>query len=157
MSEVQITFRKAREQDLMTYFNWANDEVTRKNSFGTHKIDLKTHTEWFLKKISSLDSLLLVFEDAAKIPVGQVRIECGEEEAVIGISIDSAFRGKSLSAFMIDSACTEYFRNFTKPIAAHIKATNTASVKAFEKAGFILKEEYTVDQELRFILLRQHV
>lgn len=158
MSAVQITYRKAVESDLMTYFNWANDAVTRKNSFSSYNIDLKTHSDWFLKKITSPTSLLLIFEDGKKSSVGQVRIEGEQDNAVIGISIDAAFRGQSLASFMIDSACTEYFRNFTsRTIAAHIKSTNTASIKAFEKAGFTFKEEYLVEDERRIILVRHHV
>jgi RimJ/RimL family protein N-acetyltransferase len=154
----QITYRKAVEGDLMTYFNWANDEVTRNNSFSSDVIDLKAHTYWFLNKMISPNSLLLVFEDQKKCPVGQVRIESEQDASVIGISIDKAFRGQSLASFMIDSACTEYFRNFTpRTIAAHIKSTNTASIKAFEKAGFTSKEEYKVGDERRIILFRHNV
>ncbi|HSY60890.1 MAG TPA: GNAT family N-acetyltransferase [Cytophaga sp.] len=158
MSTTQITYRKALESDLMTYFNWANDAVTRQNSFNSTAIDLKIHTAWFLNKIASPGSLLLLFENEDKNPVGQVRIESGENHAVIGISIDKAFRGQSFASFMIDSACTEYFRNFTQTIiAAHIKAANIASIKAFEKAGFKSKEEYMVGDERRIILYRQDV
>jgi RimJ/RimL family protein N-acetyltransferase len=158
MSIAQIVYRKAGESDLMTYFNWANDEVTRKNSFSSDNIDLKTHTVWFLNKIASSNSLLLIFEDETKSRVGQVRIESEQDNAVIGISIDEAFRGQSLASFMIDSACTEYFRNFTQTtIAAHIKSANIASIKAFEKAGFTSKEEYVVGDERRIILFRQNV
>lgn len=158
MNPVQIIYRKALETDLMTYFNWANDESTRKNSFNSDRIDLKGHTGWFLQKIASPDSLLLIFETKEKTPVGQVRIETGADNAVIGISIDAAFRGQSLASFMIDSACTEYFRNFTQTtIAAHIKAANIASIKSFEKAGFNSKEEYMVGDERRIILFKQNV
>jgi len=158
MSAVKITYRKAIERDLLTYFSWANDVATRQNSFSTEDVDLKTHTTWFLNKIASKDSLMLIFENENKSTVGQVRIESDVDNAVIGISIDPAFRGQALASFMIDSACTEYFRNFTQStIAAHIKAANIASIKAFEKAGFNSKELYMVGNERRIILVRQDV
>ena len=51
MNLVQISFRKAEERDLMTYFNWVNQTETRQNSFQSDCIDLKIHTNWFLNKI----------------------------------------------------------------------------------------------------------
>jgi RimJ/RimL family protein N-acetyltransferase len=138
-----IVMRKADVNDVMTYFDWANDKQVRNQSFSSQSISLQDHVLWFNHKLCDLNTYLYFFE-AKKKPVGQVRIEKNQEKqnAVIGISIDMAFRGKgfgykllvkSIDAFF--NICPQYF------IKAYIKKENRSSVKAFLKAGFKFEEE----------------
>lgn len=155
---MKIIYRKANENDLMTYFHWANEEDTRNNSFNSEKIDIQSHTLWYLYKIASTECQLLLFENSNGNAVGQVRIERSGEDSIISISIDKMFRGKALSCFMIDSACEEYFRKFAKStIVAYIKASNIVSQKAFEKAGFKLFKMSIVHGEDKLILKKENV
>jgi RimJ/RimL family protein N-acetyltransferase len=155
---MELVYRKADANDLMTYFRWANDPETRRNSFNSAQIEIESHKRWFINKLHSDKSQLLIFENNSGEPVGQVRIENLDSESVISISIDQRFRGKALSVFMIDSACKEYFSNFAEPrIHAYIKENNPSSRRAFENAGFHLIEECIIDNEKSQLLSRENV
>jgi RimJ/RimL family protein N-acetyltransferase len=145
--------RNANERDIFLYFRWTNDKLTRQNSFQTEAIEFDIHEKWFLNKIKDSNALLLVFENSAGLPVGQVRIEHTPTENIIGVSIDAAFRGKGFSTEMLKVACTTFFGKFkdeTK-ILAYIKSENKASIKTFENAGFTLLSETITNNHKNFI------
>lgn len=135
-----ISFRKANEDDMMLYFNWANDASVRENSYQSEPISLENHQNWFYKIIKEETCLMLVFENHLGTPIGQVRIQKQDENiAVIGISNDSKHRGKGYASKMIQIASEEFLkRNPHMYISAYIKIENKASVKAFEKGGYDL-------------------
>ena len=133
-----ITSRKAIESDLMLYFEWTNDETVRENSYKSEPISLENHSSWFKNKINDEECLMLVFENHINQPIGQVRIQKQDNKsALIGISNDVNHRGKGYASKMIAIA-SEYFLNEYPDfhINAYIKLENTASEKAFQKAGF---------------------
>ena len=133
-----ITFRKASESDLMLYFDWTNDESVRENSYKSDSISLENHVTWFKNKISDQDCLMLVFENHLNQPIGQVRIQKQlDKSALIGISNDVNHRGKGYASKMIALASEEFLKeNHDFCISAYIKLENTASEKAFQKAGY---------------------
>ena len=134
-----LSFRKADQADMMLYFEWANDADVRKQSYHTGSISLEEHKEWFLKKINDSNSLMLLFENEAKIPVGQVRFQKENEKVyVIGISLAKEFRGKGLAGTVLLMASDHFFTIFPEYIIyAYIKKTNAESVRSFAKAGFV--------------------
>ncbi|WP_169630231.1 GNAT family N-acetyltransferase [Flavobacterium humi] len=137
-----LSFRKATENDVELYFNWTNDPSVRSNSYMSESIPYENHVRWFLSKIKEEDCLMLVFQDKNHQDVGQVRIQKSEgNTAVIGVSTDENHRGKGYASQMI-SLASAYFlaKNPDICISAYIKSENLASAKAFEKAGFTLKE-----------------
>ncbi len=135
-----IFFRKANENDMLLYFNWANDASVRENSYQSDLISLENHQNWFYKKIKDEMSYMLVFENHIGIPIGQVRIQKHDENtAIIGISNDTNHRAKGYASKMIEIASNEFLKqNQQICISAYIKIDNNASRKAFEKAGYVL-------------------
>ena len=135
-----ITFRKANESDLMLYFDWTNDESVRENSYKSEPISLENHSNWFKNKINDADCIMLVFENHLNQPIGQVRIQKQDKKlALIGVSNDRIHRGKGYASKMIALASKEFLnQNPDFCISAFIKLENTASEKAFEKAGYQL-------------------
>ncbi|MBB3837360.1 RimJ/RimL family protein N-acetyltransferase [Runella defluvii] len=133
-----LSFRKAIGSDVDLYFEWANDEGTRQNSFNSDPIPYDKHVDWFVKKIQAPNSLMLVFENHLKQPVGQVRIDKNDDESVIGISIANHFRGNGFATSMIAQSIQAFFETFEteSSVIAYIKLANLASKKAFERAGF---------------------
>lgn len=136
----KITFRKATENDMILYFDWANDASVRENSYQSKPIALENHQNWFLNKIKETNCLLLVFENHIGTPIGQVRIQKQDKNtAVIGISNDANHRGKGYASHMIQMASDAFLaENPEIVISAFIKIENKASEKAFQKAGYIL-------------------
>ena len=143
-----LKLRKANADDIMLIFNWANDPLTRKMSFHTDEISLKTHTKWFYNHLEDNNVYLLVVEieenDELR-PIGQVKFD---KEGVIGISLDKKYRGKGLGVQLIEEGLN-YIKsntNFEK-IIAFIKSNNTGSIAIFEKAGFIKSEAPSINNE----------
>lgn len=133
-----VHFRFAELSDADLYYRWANDAIVRQNSFNSSKISYQQHIDWFSHKLKCSDCFFYLFLNEENIPVGQVRIDKSNNEVVIGISIDEAYRGKGLGVQLLNQASTDYLHKFPKAeIIAYIKEENIASIHQFSKAGFI--------------------
>jgi RimJ/RimL family protein N-acetyltransferase len=153
-----LRHRLATAADVDLYYEWANDPDTRQQSFHQASIPYEQHVYWFNRKLSDPTVLLLVFNNEADAPVGQVRFETGNEGAVIGISIDRQFRGQGLAAPMIEAACTYFFINHPETaVTAYIKSDNMASLNSFQKAHFQPSRETTEHGVPSQILVRKSV
>jgi RimJ/RimL family protein N-acetyltransferase len=132
----QLVFRMASENDVMQYFEWANDEDVRKNSFSEEKISLEHHKEWFTQKLKTNNCFLYLFLLNDE-PVGQVRIEDVDGENSIDISIDKKQRGKKLGVQMLRLATSSFFENASvSNVYSYIKKDNVSSLITFKKVGF---------------------
>jgi RimJ/RimL family protein N-acetyltransferase len=138
-----IKFRKASIADCDLYFEWANDPLVREQSFSTEIIQYDQHVKWFQAKIEHPDIIFLIFENAEKKNIGQVRIQKTENHiAIIGVSVSIEFRGKGMASKMLQQS-SDYFLD-KEPlyvIHAFIKTTNKASVNSFIKAGYSFEKE----------------
>lgn len=150
-----ISFRMANENDMMIYFEWANDVSVRDNSYQSALISLQNHKIWFMNKIKDKDYFMTVFQNHIGIPIGQVRIQkINKISAIIGISNDKTHRGKGYASKMIQMTSDAFLRDNPQMwISAYIKLENKTSVKVFEKAGYKLKEvlEYDSIQSFHYI------
>jgi RimJ/RimL family protein N-acetyltransferase len=118
-------------------------------------VTLEDHTKWFKNKLLS-EKCFLYFFLVNKVPAGQVRIEIGDQETVIGISIDEAFRGKSLSSELLIKSTSDFLlANSGQTITAYVKVENTASYKSFLKAGFSCSEILDVKGNKSYKLIKQ--
>ena len=54
----------------------------------------------------------------------------------MGVTLDEAFRGRSLAQVFLRDTARLYFLERKSPVLAYIKKTNVASVRAFEQAGY---------------------
>lgn len=134
--------RKATNKDALLYFNWANETEVRKQSFNSQLITFTDHTTWFEKKLADKQCIMLIVEDEANSPIGQIRFQQEEEDAyTIGISIDKVWRGKKMALEMLSLSANYFFNIYSaKKIYAFIKEDNIASISSFEKAGYINRE-----------------
>lgn len=136
-----LTFRYAHKGDARLYFQWVNDPHVRRNSFTSDEILWEDHLKWFNTKMEDNSCFMYVFL-LNDTPVGQVRIEWREREHVVGVSVDSAFRGKGIASPMVEMACKDYFdKTDASDIVAYIKKDNEPSIRLFRKAGFLDESE----------------
>ncbi len=138
--ERAIHLRDACEGDCVLVYKWANDPDSRAASFSTDPIAWEEHIQWFGRKLTDPDCILFIALDREGSPLGQVRFESegNNADAVISTSIDSSFRGRGMGSLIILRAAEELFRR--RPISrinAFIKPQNRASIRSFERAGFI--------------------
>lgn len=139
-----LTIRVANEADEEITFEWANDELTRRNSFSTDPIPYMTHKMWWDQKIQNNTYYIIEVNNK---PAGLIRFDIGQNEVIIGITIAPGFRGKNLSSKFLKLACAEFLKRERIGIIAYIKRGNTVSIKAFEKAGFKFIEEVNIKDQ----------
>ena len=69
-----VNIRLAEIHDALLLWKWANDPITRRNSFNSEPIPWNMHQNWYVKKLLSLDCRLWIME-FQKIAVGQIRYD----------------------------------------------------------------------------------
>ncbi|PHR55236.1 MAG: UDP-2,4-diacetamido-2,4,6-trideoxy-beta-L-altropyranose hydrolase [Arcobacter sp.] len=140
----RFAIRKTQAEDLMPLFELANDPLVRSLSLQTEAISLSAHTKWFEKSMQDPKYLLFTLLDSRGNFLGQLRFNLyTPSQALISISLVSSARGFSLSRNIIKKG-TEVLSKIQKDrkVVAQIKEENIASIKSFEKAGFVkFKEE----------------
>ena len=137
----QLSLRPAEERDCELIWQWKNEGNTRKWSFDADYIPYEEHERWFLSKLNSANSEILIVLDESKREIGQVRFDINPDgSAEVDISISVRERNKGYGSAALRLACQYALRKFNiARIVAHIKEGNEASVSAFTKAGFINK------------------
>lgn len=133
-----LILRLAQSDDVMLYFNWANDHLVRNNSFNQEPIELKDHKKWFSDKLASPKTVLLLAMDNEK-PIAQIRFdETDTGNYEIDFSVDKLYRGKNIGSDLLRKGTEEFFRlkPSAKKVIGKVKTTNFASIKSFEKLGF---------------------
>jgi RimJ/RimL family protein N-acetyltransferase len=146
---VPLSVRPAVLEDRELLFAWANDPLTRAQSFSPAVIPWDTHCAWLASVLDDPGRLLYVVVGAADEPVGQVRFDgCGSGEAVISISLAPAWRGRGLAASAIRLAMDRARRDAgIVKVHAFIRPGNRVSRQAFARAGYLEVEEIAVQGE----------
>ncbi len=133
-----MSLRLANEKDMLLYFNWANDESVRNNSFNNTKIELENHKKWFAKKLNDPDCVMFVAY-VQNEAVGQIRFDKNaQSDFEIDFSIDKKYRGKGIGAKILRTGTLTLFNNNTsiKRVVGKVKSDNSSSKKSFVNAGF---------------------
>jgi RimJ/RimL family protein N-acetyltransferase len=127
-----ISLRDATSEDAEFLFEWANDHETRLQSFVSEPIAWRDHEAWLTSVLADQDRRLFVAVRAGE-PVGQVRLDHRRGSVIVSVSVAPQARGRSLAAQIIRLATA----HAGQIVLAEIKETNLASIRAFEKAGYV--------------------
>lgn len=140
--------REVRSIDRDLLYRWANDPMVRQNAFNTDEINYEDHCNWFTRCLQREDVKIYILIENG-MPVGQVRLNIENGEALIDYSIAPAYRGKGLGHQIIEMICEEVKRmkNVTVMVA-YVKHENTPSRHVFLKNGFL---EYKNDSGDRIV------
>jgi len=135
-----ISYRRAKETDLLLYLKWANDQEVRRNAISTAPIPMESHKTWFQSKLGSVNSFMYIFEQKG-IPFGQVRFDIETNTAAIDYSIDKNFRGQGLGKRMLQLGIEGFLKEkvtlFPNQIIGIVKIENIYSAKIFKKLAFV--------------------
>jgi len=139
--------RDVNEADDAILLRWANEEVTRKNSFNRESISPESHLHWLEQQLES-GSLFYIFH-LHGIPMGFVRMESDGAGLRLSYGIDLNFRGKGFAKRILQAALAR--ANPSKSVIARTSASNKASVKALKSVGFevITSNEETTKLEYK--------
>jgi UDP-2,4-diacetamido-2,4,6-trideoxy-beta-L-altropyranose hydrolase len=132
-----MRLRPACEQDSRLLFEWASDPQARAASFHETPPAWVHHVHWLDEHLHDPTCLLQIIESDPGLPLGQLRLDLHAGRATISISLAAAHRGRGLGSQAIRLAVDELLRS--RPITgidAYVKPDNTASIRAFRRAGF---------------------
>ncbi len=160
----RIFLRKATLEDAELLFSWANDMDVRRNAFQQQDIMWEEHAAWMHKKLGDENCHIYIaridmthvsdeLEGAERIhifdspptvaserPIGQVRLDVKDGRAEIDYSIDVQYRGKGYGTVMLNQVM-QLPGLGVRTFVAKVKPGNLASVRVFEKCGFIKRLE----------------
>lgn len=134
-----MKIRNVKKKDMMFLFDLRNDIAVRQSAFNTEPVDLETHRQWFNKKMTDKDTVILIAEDNGN-KIGQIRFDINRKADVaeVDIAIIPVCRGKGSGVNLLKMGCKYAFKKLhIKKIVAHIKLENEISVKTFSKVGFL--------------------
>lgn len=142
MIDMCLYLRKVAPTDVDLLYEWANDPVVRQNAFHTEPIPYEDHVEWFAKMLAD-PSVYQYILYQGEFPIGQLRLNVKDGEALVDYSISAKHRGKgygsALLQLMKKQVLTDNITDVIK-IVGQVKYENSASARAFEKCGFEKKE-----------------
>ena len=135
----RIRLRAATTDDEWLLLDWANDPIARHFSFNKHRIAAAEHHRWLCDRLADPGCMILIGEDAAGLPLGQVRFDAtpGAAEATIHVNIDPAFRGCGVGTALVSQAVALWCaRRPASKVLAEVSADNIASERLFLRTNF---------------------
>ena len=133
-----INLREATIDDTLILFNWRNDIEARKSSFNINLVKYENHIYWLKTKLDSKDSDIYILENDNK-PIGVIRLDnIDNNYKLINFSIDSNCRGQGYASLLLEIIKIQ-FDDYI--LVGEVKKDNIGSIKAFQKAGYFMKEE----------------
>ena len=136
-----ITLRSAREADAELLLGWANDPVTRAAGFHRRPIDAATHARWLSERLADPRSRLFIGLDEHDRPVGQVRLDAGPDgRAEVSISVAHEARGRGVGLELLRAGLEAGRADGSLRVdvyVARIRPQNVASIRLFERVGFL--------------------
>lgn len=138
MNQCGLYLRSVQPEDIDLLFKWANDETVRANGFHMDQIPYEEHRRWFEKMLSDdhqIQYILMSGDDA----VGQVRLSIEAHSAEVHYSIAQEERNKGYGKIAIQLIQNEIYNKYpnVQKVTAKVKPTNTASIRCFERNGFL--------------------
>jgi RimJ/RimL family protein N-acetyltransferase len=133
-----LRLRTAQKSDAQLLWEWANDPQVRAASFSSDPIPWERHVQWFYAQLKSPNCIIYIAINSDNIPLGQIRYEIEENNAVMSISIAKNYRHQGYGSELIKLACDRLFQDLKiSQIHAYIKPDNQSSIRSFIKADFV--------------------
>ena len=132
-----IRLRHARGSDAVDFYRWRNDPDTQRfTGIPTMKLTWEQHLDWFCEGVVSPH--WYVAEDSLDAqPVGALRYDRAVAEPAwwVSIVLDPQQRGKGYGTELLRQPIADLER---AAVLARIHQLNAPSIRAFEKAGYVL-------------------
>lgn len=141
----RLVLRDASMDDAQLLFGWANDPVTRQNSFNPEPILWNSHVDWMQNKLTDSNARLFVLE-LEEVACGHIRYQIEKSgEALLSFVVDPQFRSMGIGDALVAKSRYVICKQWpTCRIKALTLLENRASAAIFRKNGF-LEEHGTAD------------
>lgn len=137
-ASVPLRARRADPGDEARLLRWANDPLTRRDSFSQRPITPAEHHEWFHRVLSDDALRQFIVETGNGAEVGQVRFHKHDGECEVHYAVAPEFRGRKLGGKLLRAALDEFRSDYRGRVIGRVKADNLASQKIFRALGFDL-------------------
>lgn len=134
-----LAVRPAVDADEELLLEWANDPVTRRNSFDRGVIGADEHHRWLRDKMSAGGNcLLLLVETQDGVPLATARFERIEGGWWINYTVAPPYRARGLGTRVLELALATLTRAHPEAscVRARVMATNEPSRRIFKRLGF---------------------
>lgn len=137
MTASMIALRPATDADSKLVYEWRTSEEVRKFSQNAATFAWEDHQKWFARTVRSPDKLMLIAESGA-LPVGVLRFDCSEDEAVISIFVGPGLAGLGLGSSILErgEAALRKAKPAVRRVLAKVQSANRVSRRLFEAAGY---------------------
>lgn len=125
-------YRPAKMTDAELLLSWRNDKVTREMSRNQQPVEMADHVAWMERRLQRpAPDLFIAMEMVGDefAPVATFRIDKNE----VSYTVAPEHRGKGIAEKLLRKVHRIY-----GPLRAEIKAVNTASIRAAERAGHLV-------------------
>lgn len=132
-----LHLRPATMSDADALLEWRNDAATRQSSLSTERVEVADHLKWLKASLHSEERRLVMAEVNHHL-VGTIRADVSQDGWCLSWTVAPRSRGKGIALKMLNA----FIKTFNAPLYAQVKATNIASKKVAERAGFhLVKKE----------------
>lgn len=133
--------RPMREEDLEDHWKWKSDPLTQK--FSRTQPNYEDHKLWFEETLNNPIRKVLIGILGQK-KIGRVMFDrLNQDVSEIGVVIGKEFRGKGYGVQIIKEGTDEYLHTVgVKKILAEVQVNNPASIRIFQKAGYVEEVNY---------------
>ncbi len=138
---VKIVLRKATLNDKEFLFDLRNDPNAFKYYKNPRPVEKEEHLNWLNKVFSGeVKKHLFILEFEGR-KAGQLRIDdTGQGKAEMNIALKEGFQGKGLGILTLKQGIEIAKDLGFKELIAEVHQDNLASIKLFQKLGFVLKK-----------------
>jgi len=139
----------ATEFHMEMLYVWANDPVTRAQSFNQKQISYGEHVEWFQNSLQNPNRRLYVAAHDGNY-IGMYRLDLDGQEAEISYSIAPGFRKKGYGRELLKAGENLVKKDLPqiKTLIAQVKQDNTPSNNLFTSLGYTPAEQ--IDGVVRY-------
>lgn len=130
--------RTAKESDCESVYLWRNHPSTRAYFFNSSPVNFFEHRQWFEKVVHGNSALLYIIEDTKDGPLGVVRFDIDASSAEVHIYLVPNKQKLGLGLKVLNVAVEKLMLEHSiSKLISRVLPENTASIKLFNKAGFV--------------------
>ena len=149
----EITLRRATSDDSDVLLAWRNDPEAIRLSVSGRGVTPAEHGVWLAGRLADPGTRLWIAEQAGTA-IGQVRVDVEDGIGTVSVAVAPLQRGRGLGSAILEAMVVAMEPEAgVRRLRALAHAENTASIRAFERAGFHREGRHEPD----FIVLERRV
>jgi RimJ/RimL family protein N-acetyltransferase len=132
-----VTLRPADERDGDRILAWRNERDAVVNSESGTAVAEADHRRWFGARLDDPATKLWIGE-VDDVPIGMVRVDVRSGVGTVSVAVDGSRRGEGVGSRLLGALVDELRGDVqVTALEARIRPENVASIKAFERNGFV--------------------